>query len=387
MSLTQNSSPKINWATAQHYFSTRISTLKPPLTWPPNPVTQLRGMTTLNWLLYLSGFVRFIFIFVADRELAWTWDSFDFFSVSVTLTQIAMTLNKPISDVSWGKFSSDLFLILEGITTTLMFRPVGAIVFGIASDRYGRKWPLIINVILFSIVELATGFVQTYTQFISARCLFGVFMGGIVGNASATAIEDAPLEARGILSGLFLCGYGTGFLLATIFNLAFEGTKHGWRTLFWFGSGPAILIALFRAMLPETEGFKHSHKIRNREGDISATKAFIKAIGPSIKHYWLIFIYLVVFCSATNFLSHGSLDLYPTFLSTQLEFSKLRVTQTQVCAALGQIFGCIVMGYFSGMLGRRLTIITCGIFGGALVAPYVLLRNNGIMAAAFWEQW
>lgn len=267
-----------------------------------------------------------------------------------------------------------------------MFRPLGAIVFGIAGDRFGRKWPLVVNILLFSVVELATGFVQTYTQFIAVRCLFGIFMGGIVGNASATAIEDAPLEARGVLSGLFLCGYGTGFLLATIFNLAFEDTKHGWRTLFWFASGPAILIAAFRSVLPETEGFKHAHKIRSH-GRASATQAFVSAIGPSLREYWLVLLYLIVFCSGTNFLSHGSLDLYPTFLSSQLEFSKLEVTQTQVCAAIGQIFGCITMGYFSNMLGRRLTIIVCCIIGGALIPPYVLVQNKGIMAAAFWEQW
>jgi len=272
-----------------------------------------------------------------------------------------------------------------------MLRPIGATVFGIAGDRYGRKWPLVANVILFSIVELSTGFVQTYAQFIGVRCLFGFFMGGIVGNASATAIEDAPLEARGILSGLFLCGYGTGFLLATLFNLAFENTPHGWRSLFWFAAGPAILIALFRAILPETEAFKHSHKIRNKGIAIhthqSATAAFINAMGPAFREYWLMLLYLILFCSATNFLSHGSLDLYPTFLSDQLQFSKLRVTQIQVCAALGQIFGCITMAYFSSMLGRRLTIITCCVIGGALIPPYIFVRNNGIMAAAFWEQW
>ena len=216
-------------------------------------------------------------------------------------------------------------------------------------------------------------------------------MGGIVGNASATAIEDAPLEARGVLSGLFLCGYGTGFLLATLFNLAFENTAHGWRTLFWFAAGPAVLIALFRAVLPETEAFKHSHTIRNQHVTVhthkSATMSFINAMGPALRAYWLMLVYLIIFCSATNFLSHGSLDLYPTFLSSQVELSKLRVTQTQVCAALGQIFGCITMAYLSSMLGRRLTILVCCIFGGALVAPYILVRNNGIMAAAFWQQW
>src|SRR5947207_6467728 len=101
MSLTQNAPPKINLSTARHYFATRIPTLKPPLTWPPNPITHLRGMTTLNWLFYVSGYVRYLKI-SANKELAWTWDSFDFFIVSVTLKQIAAALNKSVSDVSWG---------------------------------------------------------------------------------------------------------------------------------------------------------------------------------------------------------------------------------------------------------------------------------------------
>jgi len=260
--------------------------------------------------------------------------------------------------------------------------------FGIAADRFGRKWPLVVNILLYSVVELGTGFVQTYSQFIAVRCLFGFFMGGIVGTASATAIEDAPLDSRGVLSGLFLCGYGVGFLLATIFNLAFEGSTHSWRALFWFAAGPAVLIATFRALLPETEAFKHAHRVRNvAESSETATQTFIRAIGPSLKEYRLILVYLILFCSATNFLSHGSLDLYPTFLNSQLQFSKIQVTQTQVCAALGQIFGCITMGYVSSLLGRRLTIILCCIIGGALIPPYVLIRNEAIMAAAFWEQW
>ena len=269
-----------------------------------------------------------------------------------------------------------------------MLRAVGAIIFGILGDRYGRKWLLVVNILLFSVVEMATGFVQTYSKFIAVRCLFGIFMGGIVGNASATSIEDAPFEARGILSGLFLAGYAFGYLFATIFNLAFQNTTYGWRALFWFASGPAVLIALFRACLPETESFKHAQRLRKQEdGYDSATHAFLKTMGPSIREHWLVLIYLIIFCSATNFLSHGTLDLYPTFLSSQLGFAPLRVTQTMVCANIGEILGCIFTGYISSVVGRRLSIIGCSILGGALIAPYVLTRNNGIMAAAFWQFW
>src|SRR5579871_4138114 len=185
-----------------------------------------------------------------------------------------------------------------------MFRPVGAALFGIAGDRFGRKWPFVLNILLFSAVELATGFVQTYTQFIAVRSLFGLFMGGIVGNAEATAIEDSPIEARGVLSGLFLSGYGSGFLLATLFNMAFQNTAHGWRALFWFSACPAVLIAIFRAVLPETLAFRHAHHLRTSgHKNVNATRAFLHTMGVSIREHWIILIYLIIFCSATNFLS------------------------------------------------------------------------------------
>lgn len=121
---------------------------------------------------------------------AWTWDSFDFFTVTLTVTDIAKTFNRSNSDITWG------------ITLVLMLRAVGAISFGIVSDRWGRKWPFVMNNLLFIALELGTGFCQTYEQFLAVRALFGIAMGGLYGNATATALEDCPDAARGIISGM-----------------------------------------------------------------------------------------------------------------------------------------------------------------------------------------
>lgn len=111
-----------------------------------------------------------------------------------------------------------------------MFRSVGAIIFGIAADRYGRKWPFVVNNVLFIVLELGTGFCNTYKQFLAVRSLYGIAMGGLYGNAAATALEDCPSEARGIISGMLQQGYAFGYLLATAFARGLvDTTSHGWR--------------------------------------------------------------------------------------------------------------------------------------------------------------
>ncbi|CAF4264341.1 unnamed protein product [Rotaria sp. Silwood2] len=193
--------------------------------------------------------------------LAWTFDAFDFFSVTLNIIEIATTYNKLPSDITWG------------ITVTLMLRSVGAIIFGIAGDRFGRKWPFIVNIIFYSIVEICTGFCTTYAQFIGVRALFGIAMGGIYGNCAATALEDAPIAARGLLSGLLQQGYALGYLLAAALNLAITNNKrYGWRALFWFGGCPPFLIAIWRIFLPETQAFlcaKEARKTNTAAGKFS----------------------------------------------------------------------------------------------------------------------
>lgn len=144
------------------YLATRLTTLKPARDKVANPITLLRMLNLQQWLFFLVAF------------FAWTWDAFDFFTVSLTVENLAETFGKTKADITWG------------ITLVLMLRSVGSIIFGLAADRYGRKWPFIINNLLFIVLELGTGFCSTYNEFLGVRALFGIAMGGLYGNAAAT---------------------------------------------------------------------------------------------------------------------------------------------------------------------------------------------------------
>ncbi|KAK5053060.1 hypothetical protein LTR84_002034 [Exophiala bonariae] len=343
------------------YAATRITTLKPPMAKAPNPFTLLAMLNKQQWLFFLVAF------------FAWSWDAFDFFTVSLTVTDLAEDFGKTNTDITWG------------ITLVLMFRSVGSTIFGIAADRYGRKWPFIINNLLFIVLELGTGFCQTYKQFLAVRALFGIAMGGLYGNAAATALEDCPEAARGIISGMLQQGYAFGYLLATAFARGLVNTtSHGWRPLFWFGAGPPVLIILFRLCLPETNTFRARQAIREQQGSLAGT--FISEGRVALKRHWLLLIYMVLLMAGFNFMSHGSQDLYPTMLTNQFKFSPNAVTVTQVVANLGAMTGGTTIGYCSQIFGRRFSIIVICILGGALLYPYTFTSSKAVIAAAFFEQ-
>jgi len=347
--------------TAGEYAATRISTLKPPMNRAPNPIRLLRLLSGKQWLFFMCGFI------------AWSWDAFDFFTVSLTVEQLAEQFDKSTTQITWG------------ITLVLMFRSVGAVIFGLAADRYGRKWPFVVNNILFIFLELGTGFCNTYEQFLACRALFGVAMGGLYGNAAATALEDCPEEARGIVSGMLQQGYAFGYLMATAFSRALvDTTSHGWRPLFWFGACPPVLIIIFRLCLPETDAYIERQMIREEKGNIGST--FIAEGKVAVKKHWLLLIYLVLLMAGFNFLSHGSQDLYPTMLKNQYNFSPNAVTVTQVVANLGCMTGGTIVGYCSQIFGRRFSIIFISIIGGALLYPYTFTSSKAVIAAAFFEQ-
>ena len=180
-----------------------------------------------------------------------------------------------------------------------MLRSVGAIIFGIWADRYGRKWPYIFNMFLFIVLELGTGFAQTYDQFLGIRALYGIAMGGLYGNAAATALEDCPAEARGIISGLLQQGYAFGYLLAAAFARALvDTTSHEWRPFYWFGACPPVLLIIFRFFLPETETFKERQRVRQSGDDVG--KTFLREGKVAVAEHWKVLIYLVLLMAGFN---------------------------------------------------------------------------------------
>ncbi|KAL6812183.1 carboxylic acid transporter protein-like protein [Trichoderma camerunense] len=346
---------------AGQYIMTRLTTLKPPMNKTPNPLKLFFLLSKQQWLFFLVGFA------------GWTWDAFDFFTVPLTVTEIAQSFNKSNADITWG------------ITLVLMFRSIGAAIFGVAADRYGRKWPFIINNILFVVFEMATGFCQTYVQFLVVRALYGIAMGGLYGNAAATALEDCPPAARGLFSGILQQGYAFGYLLATAFSRALVNTTpHGWRPLYWFGAGPPVLIIILRLCLPETETFLERKRIREEEP--SAAQTFMKEGKIAVKQHWVLLIYLVLLMAGLNFLAHGTQDLYPTLLKNQYNFSATTVTIVQVVSNFGAIIGGTIIGYCSQIFGRRLSMLCMFVLGAALLYPYTFIHTKAIIAAAFFQQ-
>ncbi|CRG91598.1 Carboxylic acid transporter protein homolog [Talaromyces islandicus] len=356
-----------------HYFSTRFSSLVPPKTKVRNPISILRELSKHQWLLFVCGF------------WARAWDAFDYYSVSMTLTELSTAFDTDNESLSWA------------MTITMMLRPVGAIISGIFSDRYGRKWPLIVNLALLIVLELVSGFCNTLPQFLGVRSIYGIVMGGIFGPAAATALEDLPYDARGVLSGLFELSSAVGNLLAAALYCALvPRTPHGWRSLYWFGAGPPMFIIVFRWWLPETNYFQivkakreaKALQITSSGGSQNTTpvKVFAKDAGKALKENWVLLLYIVFLLAGFASCSHGSTDFYPTFLKSQVQLNTKQTTIITIAGQLGAFFGGVTMGYISSFFGRRLVMITACIFGAALIPAYTLPRNMTLTASSFFQQ-
>lgn len=269
---------------------------------------------------------------VTASFLGWTLDAFDFFLVPFALTAIARDFNKPIASVALS------------ITLTLAFRPVGAFIFGLMADRYGRKIPLMIDLMFFSVVEVATGFSHSFTTFLVLRALFGIGMGGEWGVGASLAMEKAPSHRRGIFSGLLQEGYACGNLLAGACFL-FVYPVWGWRPMFFIGGIPALLALYVRSNVTESEVWER-RKIRSM-GE------YARDVGS----HWKIFLYIVVLMTLMNFVSHGTQDMYPTFLERDWGFTPQKRALITMFANVGAILGGIAFGHYSDKWGRRKSIV------------------------------
>src|SRR5204863_7765256 len=224
--------------------------------------------------------------------LGWTLRAFDFFRVVVTLTAIAKEFHRTDKEIALS------------IALTLGFRPVGAFIFGLLADRYGRRLPLMLDLIFFSIVEILSGLAPNYATFMVLRALFGIGMGGEWGVGASLAIEKVPPKLRGVLSGLHQEGYAAGNLLAAGCYF-FVFPRWGWRPMFFIGGLPALLAIFVRLKVKESEVWqKTKHENWSQ-------------LGRGIASHWRLFIYLVLLMMMMNFVSHGTQDMYPTLLKRQ----------------------------------------------------------------------
>jgi MFS transporter, SHS family, lactate transporter len=300
--------------------------------------------------------------------LGWTLDAFDFFVIVFLYDTLA------------HEFNVTKKAIVFTTTATLALRPVGALLFGLLADRYGRRIPLMANVIYFSLIELFCGFAPNYTVFLILRALFGIGMGGEWGVGASLAMEAAPPKWRGILSGILQSGYSCGYLLAAI-AARFVLPSLGWRWMFWLGVLPALLALYIRTKVPESEAWKQ-HRV--------ATTGQVIWIAAQ---HWKRFLYLAVLMTFMMFLSHGTQDLYPDFLKEIHRVLPSSIANIAILYNVGAVVGAIIFGALSQRVGRRkgmiaalglcLLVIPMWAFGGSLVIVIsaAVLMQMGVQGA------
>jgi MFS transporter, SHS family, lactate transporter len=295
----------------------------------------------------------------------WLLDAFDFFLVTFSLTMMAREFHK-----------SDAQIALV-ITMTLAFRPLGGFLFGIMADRYGRRRPLMINIGFFAIAEVLTGLAPNYLTLLVVRALFGVVMGGNWGVGASLVMEAAPKERRGVLSGLLQEGYAAGNVLAAGCYFLFS-VRIGWRPLFFMGSLPALLLVLFIRFNVKESQVWQSH---------IAKHATWGQHGREMVSHWKLFLYLLAFMTMMLFASHGTQDMYPTFLQREWHLGPGPRSAITALSGIGAIVGGITFGHFSDRLGRRWSIIIAFIGGLAIVPLWAYApRLSLLVAGAFLMQ-
>ncbi len=294
--------------------------------------------------------------------LGWTLDAFDFFLVAFCLTAIAK------------EFGESDKAVASSLALTLAFRPVGALLFGLLADRYGRRLPLMIDLVFYSVVEIATGFSPNFATFLVLRALFGIGMGGEWGVGASLAMEKVPAKWRGLLSGFLQQGYALGYLLAAIaYPLVFP--RFGWRPLFFLGGLPALLALFVRVRVTESEVWQKLHR-----RDWSH-------LGSSIVANWKLFLYLVLLMTGMNLSSHGTQDLYPTFLERYWHFGATERSIITAISMVGAIAGGVTMGLVSDRLGRRRSLAFSLLFAILLVPLWAYAPQTGwLVAGAFLIQ-
>lgn len=278
--------------------------------------------------------------------LGWALDAFDFFILPFVVGSIAL------------EFHADISHVLLALTLTLACRPIGALIFGMLGDRFGRRNLLIVDVALFALFELLSGFAPTLTSFLVLRAFFGIAMGGEWGLGSALAMETLPVESRGLFSGILQQGYALGYLLAAaVYGLCFATI--GWRGMFFIGACPALLAFFIRAKIPSDRQPQTTQLTGQLLPPSPAPRSRVRGFG--------LFIYATLLMTGFTAMSHGTQDLYPLFLREQHGLSIGACSQITIIANLGAILGGIFFGGLSQRIGRRKGIVAAVLLGLLLV--------------------
>jgi len=298
--------------------------------------------------------------------LGWTLDAFDFFLVIFCLTAIGREFHKTDAQIALT------------ITVTLAMRPLGAFLFGLIADRYGRRLPLMIDLVFYSIVEVLSGLAPSYTTFFLLRALFGIGMGGEWGVGASLAMEKAPPKSRGLMSGFLQEGYATGYLLAAICYF-FVFPRVGWRPLFFLGGLPALLALFVRMRVKESEVWERGKRLGWGE------------LGRTLLSHWKLFLYMAFLMMGMNLVSHGTQDMYPTLLERQWGFTAERRAVMTGISMIGAILGGVFFGGVSDRIGRRKTMTIALLVGIAVIplwafAPSVALLGIGAFLLQFMVQ-
>jgi len=290
--------------------------------------------------------------------LGWALDAFDFFLLTFVIVPMAKDFGTSIAELSYA------------ITFTLAMRPLGAFIFGLLGDRFGRRIPLMIDIIFYSLMELLTAFSPNYTWLLIFRALYGIGMGGEWGLGASLAMETLPTAARGLFSGILQQGYMFGYLFAAlVYGIVFP--VFGWRALFVVGALPALLVIYIRARVPESPAW-----LRQR-----STVNFWASLGDILKRHWLLFIYVILLMTAFNAMSHGTQDMYQTFLGEQRGLSVKERSVIGIIYAFGAICGGILVGHLSQKFGRRRLIIVAVICAIILIPLWVFSPGLSMLVA------
>jgi SHS family lactate transporter-like MFS transporter len=309
---------------------------------------QARGLTTDQRNAFVAAF------------LGWTMDAFDYFIVVLVYSEIATEFGVSLTKMA--------FLT----TVTLAMRPVGALIFGRWADSVGRRLPLMVDVCFYSVVGFACAFAPNFTVLLVLRLLYGIGMGGEWGLGAALAMEKIPAEKRGLFSGLLQEGYSVGYLLAAVAFL-FINPVFGWRGLFAFSLLPALVALYVRVKVGESEVWRQTRDrarlTRTTPGQVFRNPAVLRRFG-----------YLVALMTAFNWMSHGTQDIYPTFLRQGLHLSANTAIGIALIYNIGAILGGALLGGYSERLGRRRTIILAATLGLPVVPLFALSATVGWLA-------